>query len=154
MYILCNFNEKIDAFNIENFSFVATATFHGSLSLLHHINHPANKSVFPVLIWQVKRIERIDKYHLSRLWRAAVPYWTEDSRLGLWSLLEDLYRNQNSSIFPLHQMSEYGPHFPQQIAWLSLSSVSVTHLFVISGCSRSVSSFFHFLCCDFWAIIT
>lgn len=38
---------KIDAFNVENFSFVATATFHGPLSLLYYISHPANKTDVP-----------------------------------------------------------------------------------------------------------
>ena len=50
---LCNFNGKLDAFNIENFSFVAIATLHGPLSFLYHFSHSANKTSVPVLIWQM-----------------------------------------------------------------------------------------------------
>lgn len=89
------------------------------------------KPVSPVLICQVnlkKKWKSGDKNHFPRLWGEAAPYWTEDIRLELGLLLEETCRNQYYT-FPLHQMSEYGPHFSKQIAWQSLS-LCLCHQFI------------------------
>lgn len=46
-FFLCNFNGKLDAFNIENFSFMAIAPLQGPLSFLYHLSHPADKTSIP-----------------------------------------------------------------------------------------------------------